>query len=123
MSRAYASVAYRQPQAALGLSMPAGKKIAKAAKHSWAGAFLMLAAVCASMYVFQMNRAATKGYQLRDLDSQVQALQDQVTVLEDKAAKKQALRTIEDEVKGLGYVPVEQVEFVDVGHNAYAVAK
>lgn len=83
----------------------------------------MLAAICASMYVFQMNRAATKGYQLRDLDSQVQALQNQVTVLEDKAAKKQALRTIEDEVKGLGYVPVEQVQFIDVGHNAYAVAK
>ncbi len=122
MPRGHA-IALRQPQVALGLSMPAGKKIAKAAKASWAGAFLMLAAVCASTYVFQMNRAATKGYQLRDLDTQVQTLQDQVTVLEDQAAKKQALHTIEEEVKGMGYVAVDQMEFIDVGRNAYAVAK
>lgn len=123
MPRGAYAIAYRQPQAALGLSMPAGKKIAKAAKASWAGAFLVLAAVCASAYVFQMNRAASKGYALRDLDNQVQSLSDQVTVLEDQAAKKQSLHTIEEEVKGLGYVAVDQMEFIDVGHNAYAVAK
>jgi hypothetical protein len=70
-----------------------------------------------------MNRSATKGYSLRELDRKLEVLQDQVMVLEDEAAKKQALRTIEEQVKGLGYVPVDRVDFVDVGRNAFAIAE
>lgn len=123
MSRAHAAIAYRQPHVALGLSMPAGRKMAKAAKSSWAVLLLVLTAACAGAYVYQMNRAATKGYSLRELDRKLEVLQDQVMVLEDEAAKKQALRTIEEQVKGLGYVPVDRVDFVDVGRNAYAIAE
>lgn len=75
------------------------------------------------LHVFQMNKAATKGYTLRDQEKQLERLKATVAELEDTAAKTQALYAIEERVKNMGYVPVDRMEFLDVSRGSYAVAR
>lgn len=122
MSRSHI-VALRQPHIALGLSLAPGRKLEKAARNAWVGVFLVLSFFTMTMYVFQMNKASTKGYALREEENRLEQLKSTVAELEDHAAKNQALYTIEERVKGLGYVPVDRMEFLDVARGTYAVAR
>lgn len=100
-----------------------GRRLERAAKNSWAVAFLMLTAVLGGYYVYQMNITASKGYTLRELDKRREQLRTTVGVLEARGAQMRALRTIEDRVQGLGYVSVDKMEFVDVAGGSYALAR
>ncbi len=122
MARTQASL-LRQPHLALGLSLAPGRKLEKAARNAWIGVFLVLAFFIMAIQVFQMNKAATKGYALRDQEKRLEQLKATVAELEDQAAKTQALYSIEERVKGLGYVPVDHMEFLDVSRGSYAVAR
>jgi hypothetical protein len=122
MARSHVTV-LRQPHLALGLSLAPGRKLEKAARNAWVGLFLVLAFFAMAINVFQMNKAATKGYALRDQEKQLEQLKATVSDLEDKAAKNQALYSIETRVQGLGYVPVDRMEFLDVTRGSYAVAR
>ncbi len=122
MARSQTTV-LRQPHLALGLSLAPGRKLEKAARNSWIGLFLVLSFLAMGMNVYQMNKAATKGYTLRDQEKQLERLKATVAELEDKAAKTQALYAIEERVKGLGYVRVDRMEFLDVTRGSYAVAR
>jgi hypothetical protein len=111
----------RQPHIALGLSLAPGRKLEKAARNAWVGVFLVLSFLTMAVHVYQMNKSATKGYTLREQEQRLEKLKATVAQLEDNAAKNQALRTIEERVKGLGYVPVDRMEFLDVSRGSYAV--
>lgn len=103
--------------------MPVGRKIEVAAKRSWAIVFVVGALACGAYYVFLMNGTATKGYTLRNLEKQLDQLRATVMTYENRSAELQALRTIEDRIQGLGYVTVDQMEFVDVARGSYALAR
>jgi hypothetical protein len=122
MARSHVS-ALRQPHLALGLSLAPGRKLEKAARNAWIGVFLVLSFFVMAIQVFQMNKAATKGYALRDQEKRLEQLKATVADLEDKAAKNQALYSIETRVQGLGYVPVDRMEFLDVTRGSYAIAR
>ncbi len=122
MSRSFSS-SYRQPHLALGLSLAPGRKLEKAARNAWVGVFLVLSFSAMAVSVFQTNKSATKAYSLREQESRLEQLKATVADLEDHAAKNQALATIEERVKGLGYVPVDHMEFLDVSRGSYAVAR
>ncbi|MCE9586064.1 hypothetical protein K8R04_01955 [Candidatus Uhrbacteria bacterium] len=122
MARSHVN-ALRQPHLALGLSLAPGRKLEKAARNAWIGVFLVLSFFTMAAHVYQMNKSATKGYTLREQEQRLEKLKSTVAELEDHAAKNQALYTIEERVKGLGYVPVDRMEFLDVARGSYAVAR
>lgn len=122
MARSHIS-SIRQPHVALGLTLAPGRRLEKAARNSWIGLFLFLSFLAMGLHVFQMNKAATKGFTLRDQEKQLERLKATVAELEDTAAKTQALYAIEERIKNQGYVSVDRMEFLDVSRGSYAVAR
>lgn len=121
MSRAYA-LALRSPHLSLGLPVSMGRKIESFAKRSWIVAIAMITLACVGVYLYQVNRAASKGFTLRNLEKQLDQLSIDVETLENSSARLQALSTVEARVRELGYVRVDRMEFVDVPRG-YALAK
>ncbi|HVM90425.1 MAG TPA: hypothetical protein VMU11_00825 [Verrucomicrobiae bacterium] len=105
------------------LPTPVGRKIERVAKKSWAIGLFAATLALGCYHVYQMNVTASKGYTLKNLQIQLDQLNATVSDLDAKSAKMQSLATIQSRVQGLGYVPVGQMEFVDVAHSAYAFAK
>lgn len=121
MSRAYA-IAMQRPRVELGLPLSSGKKMEVAAKRTWILLMVVVTAACLGMYLYQVNRAASKGFTLRTLERQLDQLQTTVADLENTAAHMQSLASVEARVAGRGYVPVDRMEFVDVPAG-YAIAR
>jgi hypothetical protein len=105
------------------LPTPVGRRIEVAAKRSWALVLLIGAIACMGYQVFLMNSTASKGYTLRNLEKQLDQLQATVITYENRSAELQSLHTVEERVQGLGYVPVDRMEFVEVGRGSYALAR
>jgi len=122
MSRAY-SIAMKSPRAALGLPIPVGRRLENAAKRTWLFVMFGLTIFFIGMYLFQVNRSASKSYALRNLDTQRQELERSVAELENKSASIQSMATLEDRLQDKGYVAVDKMEFLDVTRNAYAFAQ
>ncbi len=120
MSRAYA-MALRSPHISLGLPVHVGRKFEVAARRTWIGVMLLVTLSCMGVYLFQVNRAASKGFTLRTLEKQLDQLTTEVEALENQSARQQSLSSIEVRVRDMGYVPVDRMEFVDIPHG-FAVA-
>lgn len=121
MSRTYA-IAMQRPRVELGLPMSTGKRVEVAAKRTWILLMVVVTAACIGTYLYQVNRAASKGFTLRTLERQLDQLQTTVAELENTAARMQSLAAVEARVTGRGYVPVDRMEFVDVPVG-YALAR
>ncbi len=113
----------KSPHAALGLPIPVGRKLENAAKRTWLFVMFGLTIFFIGMYLFQVNRSASKSYALRNLDTQRQELERSVAELENKSASIQSMATLEDRLQDKGYVAVDKMEFLDVTSNAYAFAQ
>ncbi|MCR4256184.1 MAG: hypothetical protein NUW08_00580 [Candidatus Uhrbacteria bacterium] len=105
------------------LPTPVGRRIEVVAKRSWAIVFVVGAVAFMMYQVFLMNSTATKGYTLRNLEKQLNQLHATVMTYENRTAELQALHTIESRIQGMGYVAVDQMEFVDVARGSYALAR
>jgi len=113
----------KRPHEALGLPVPIGRRLTNLGKGSWVIFLGSLSVFCVGLYVFQISQTAAKGYALRDLEKQQEYLQESVSALEAQAAELQSMNALQERVKGLGYVPVQHMEYVDVNNHAYALAK
>lgn len=84
--------------------------------------FAVLLIVCLA-YIVQVNSTASKGYQIRDLETTIHELTvaNQQSQLEINEA--QSLDNIQHAVKMIGMVPVEQAVYVDVHGGSVAFAK
>ena len=82
-----------------------------------------LSVFCVGVYVYQVSLAAPKGYEMRNLEKQREVLEESVSALEAQVAAQQSMNALQDRVKGLGYVPVDRMEYIDVNGHAYAFAK
>jgi hypothetical protein len=122
MNRAF-TLTLKRPHESLGIPMPIGRKLSEAGKWSW---FAFVAAgilACGIVYVWQVNRAATKGFELRALEVRKEKLEETVASLEDDAARRQTMKALETRVQQMGYVTVDRLEYVDVKTGGYAMAK
>ncbi len=116
----------KRPHEVLGLRAPVGRKIGdmgkKVGKNAWLALVMCLTVAGAGLYIYQVNASASKGFTVRKLETQRQHLQDEVASLEDQSVKQQAMSTLQEKVKHMGYVPVDWMDFVDIA-SGYALAK
>ncbi len=122
MSRPFI-LSLKHPHEQFGLPMSFGRKLGASGRV--ASIVLLGAAIlfCLGVYIYQVNAAASKGFQLRALEKQLETVRESVALLEDQVASLQAMDTLKVRVEGLGYVTADQAEFVDVPYSAYALAK
>jgi len=120
MSRSFV-INLASPNVSLGLPISQGKKMELAAKKTWIGVMLALTIFFVGTYLYQVNRAASKSFVLRNLEKHLEEVQVSVAELENKSAKMQSLATVEDRLRHSGYVTVDHMEFVDVPQG-YAMA-
>lgn len=120
MSRSYA-ISLKTPHATLGLPVSKGRQLEVAAKKTWIAAMAALTIFFVGMYLYQVNRAASKSFVLTSLEKQVDELETTVANLENESAEMQALANVEERLHDLGYVAVDRMEFVDVPRG-YALA-
>lgn len=120
MSRSFA-ISLKSPHVTLGLPVSKGKKMEIAAKKTWIAVMVALTIFFVGMYLYQVNRAASKSFVLTSLERDVEELETTVAELENEAAEKQALANVEERLRDMGYVSVNRMEFVDVPRG-YALA-
>lgn len=77
----------------------------------------------AFVYVVQVNRAATRGFNLRDVEKKVEKMRTEVMSLEDKVATLSSVQSLNDRSTQLGFVPVDRLEFVNPASKSYAMAR
>ena len=107
----------------LGIPMPIGKKLSGLGKSTWMTLAICLTIAAAGLYIYQVNSAATKSYTVRHLQKNVDQLTNDITSLEDQSVQLQSMHNLHARVAPLGYIPVDRVQFIDVSHNSYAMAK
>ncbi len=73
-------------------------------------------------YLAQANQTATKGYEIRALEDQLETLREEQKKLELKAAELQSVRNVEEGSRQLNMVPVEKVVYLTPGGSAVAVS-
>jgi len=122
MSHAHA-LTLKRPHIALNLPLPIGRRLGTLGKGTWVALMAILTLVCSGAYVYQVNLGATKSYQLRNLETQRDRLQETVSSLETKIAEMRSMKTMQERIQGLGYIPIETPQFLDTARNAYALAK
>ncbi|MBN1779261.1 MAG: hypothetical protein JW816_03520 [Candidatus Buchananbacteria bacterium] len=74
-------------------------------------------------YVAQVNGLATKGYLIKDLQSQVNQLRDQNGQLQAQASDLQSLDSVKNKVSELNMVPVGQANYLSSSAVAVASAR
>ncbi|MDD4995572.1 MAG: hypothetical protein PHW53_03865 [Patescibacteria group bacterium] len=73
---------------------------------------MILVMIMGGFYLVQVNKVTTKGYKIRDLEKKIQAIEDSSRKVELEIAELQSLDSVEERVKTLGMVPVENVRYV-----------
>lgn len=71
-------------------------------------------------YLAQANQTATKGYEIRTLEEQLEALKAEQKKLELKAAELQSVRNVEEGSRQLNMVPIEKVVYLAPGGSVVA---
>lgn len=121
MSRTLA-LAMTRPHERLGLPQPLGRRLPQGiAGWNMLVAGLSLAFMAA--YVFQVNMASSRSFQLRDVEHKVESLKTDVTAMEDRVATLSSVQAMTERASQLGFVPVEHQEFVNPAAGSYAFAK
>ncbi|MBU0645887.1 hypothetical protein KJ611_00185 [Patescibacteria group bacterium] len=84
---------------------------------------LVLVLAVILMYIFQVNGAVTKGYQMRDLETRIESLTLENQKLEVVAREAQSLDNVKNSVKMLGFVPAEVPTYTNGSEPALALAE
>lgn len=121
MSRALA-LAMTRPHERLGLPVPLGRRLPQGVV-GWNIMVASLTVVLSFVYIVQVNRAASQGFNLRDMEKKVEALQTDVMSLEDKVATLSSVKSLSDHASQLGFVSVDRLEFVNPASRSYAMAR
>jgi len=75
------------------------------------------------LYIFQVNVAATKSYELRKAEKQVEALKTETMVLQNKLAETSSVQLLVARATELGLIPEDRVAYVSPAAKSYALAK
>jgi len=82
---------------------------------------IVLILVMGTMYLVQVNRATTKGYQIRDLEKRINKIEESNQKAQLEIAELQSLDSIEQRMEKLGMVPVDRIHYVKIPGTSVAV--
>ncbi len=112
MSRSFV-LSLKKPQETLGIAQPLSVKMLRG-RHGLATLLLAcLGFVCLVFSILSVNASASKAYTIRTLEKQAERLREQVSYLESQAALAQSYSSLQERVRDLGYIPVEQVNYIE----------
>ncbi|MBU1033156.1 MAG: hypothetical protein ABH820_02605 [Patescibacteria group bacterium] len=112
MTRPHEKLGLKQP---LGRRLPKGLVVWNVLLAGFTLAFLVT-------YIVQVNRAATMSFGLRDVEKKVEVLNTEVMAMEDKVATLSSMQALSDRAVALGFVTVDNLEFVNPASKSYAMA-
>ena len=119
MSRSFA-ISLKRPHEQLGLPMPIARRLADVHNGTWMTGMIIALIACVGLYIYQVNVAASKSFELRQLEKQVERLQDTVASLEYKVTELKSIHSLEERIQGMGYVPLANVRYLDVSPQVAA---
>jgi len=74
-----------------------------------------------TLYLVQVNRATTKGYQIQDLEKRINKLEESNQKANLEMAELQSLDSIQQRIEKLGMVPVDRIHYVKAPGSSVAV--
>lgn len=113
----------KRPHETFRIPCSLGRRMNHLGRNILLGVLACLTIAAVGTYIYQVNSSASKGFVVRDLEKNLEQLQNSVTDLEDQSVRMQAMHALQERVRPLGYVSVDQMEFIDVAHHSYALAK
>jgi hypothetical protein len=84
---------------------------------------LGLVVLMVALYIVQVNATISKGYVLRDLETQVHELSLMNEKMELETRQSQSLQHVTESIKMLGFVEAGMPEYVDLAGASYALAE
>ena len=69
---------------------------------------------CGAFYLYQVNDIATKGYEIRKLESQIQDLSKESKKMEIREVELRSMQNIEKASQDLGLVNSDEVSYVEI---------
>jgi len=63
-------------------------------------------------YLVMNNQSAASGFAVRDLEKQISTLRDEADDLDLQIVAMQAMNNVEQQIGGLGFVPIEQLDYI-----------
>ncbi|MDG1949268.1 MAG: hypothetical protein P8J32_00385 [bacterium] len=85
-------------------------------------ASLGLVVVMVALYIVQVNATISKGYDLRNLETQVHELTLMNEKMELETRQSQSLQHVTESIKMLGFVEAGMPEYVDLAGSSFALA-
>ncbi|MFZ2190264.1 MAG: hypothetical protein WA057_03670 [Candidatus Magasanikiibacteriota bacterium] len=82
---------------------------------------LVLIGVFGIMYVVQTSSASTTGYEMRDLEKQIQILEQDNQRLEFEIASNRSMKSIQSRLQGTSLVMADNVEYATLVGTAVAM--
>ncbi|MDD3487194.1 MAG: cell division protein FtsL [Candidatus Moranbacteria bacterium] len=117
MNATQISIAHANPMT-FGEKKKARRK--QPAKTGWTTLnFFLVVMICAFgvAYIFEVNQVATQGYQIRDLEKQVDQLKDDNEKLQIKEAQLRSMYDIEEKAKNLNMTAPKDVSYMSLPGN------
>jgi hypothetical protein len=84
--------------------------------------FILLIALCV-IYIVQVNHTVSKGYQIRELESEIQELTLHNQTLEVTTQQAQSLENVARATKMIGLVRADRPEYIQTAGPSYALAE
>lgn len=84
---------------------------------------LVLLVALAVVYIVQVNQTASKGYQIRELESQIHELTLRNQTLEIATQQAQSLENVARATKMIGLVKADRPEYITASAPSYALAE
>lgn len=78
--------------------------------------FLLVALICATsvFYIFEVNNLATKGYEIKNFETQLDKLKKENEQLNIRAAELKSMYNIEEKTKDLNMVAPKDISYLNL---------
>ncbi len=82
---------------------------------------LALILLLGGAYIFQTNSAATRGYEMANLEKQIAGLESDIQKVNVAVAKESSLAALDAKLKNTKMVAVSEVKFLNINSNEIAL--
>ena len=88
---------------------------------SFRAVLVTVVALFGVMYVVQISSASTKGYEISDLNKQIQSLEQENQRLEFEVATHRSMKSIQERLQGTNLVVADDIQYVTLVGTAVAM--